>query len=118
MDISEENAIIGFDPNKSQISIDRLAEFIQTQITGDLSEVPGLGDFGIKKLKKENISTTFALMGKFLILKEKGVEPIEHCDRFFYWLTSVGITSHKHTITQAIAQKLDISFPGIYESNF
>ena len=40
----------GYDPNKSQVNEDRLAEFIRAPITGSIDEVPGIGDAAKKAL--------------------------------------------------------------------
>lgn len=108
----------GFDPNRSATNPDKLAEFIQAPITGVLTEVPGIGPVTEKALKAAGISTTWALIGKYLTLKGEGVESVEHCDRFFYWLDEVGASKgHRSAIVQAIAQKQDITFPGIYDAS-
>lgn len=108
----------GYNPNFSQTNPDRLAAFIQASITGDLKEVPGVGPATIKILKENKISTTFALFGIYLSLKEEGVESVEHCDRFFYWLKDIGIApGYRSAVVQAIAQKMDITFPGIYDAS-
>lgn len=96
---------------------EKVTQFIQSPITGDLNEVPGIGPKAIEKLKEVKISTTFALIGQFLTLKEEGVESVEHCDRFWYWLQNVGISSHRSGIVQAIAEKTDSMFPGIYDGS-
>jgi hypothetical protein len=40
----------GYDPKKSQVNDDKLAEFIRASITGDIREVPGIGDAARKAL--------------------------------------------------------------------
>jgi hypothetical protein len=40
----------GYDPKKSKINDEKLAEFIRAAITGDLNEVPGLGPAALKLL--------------------------------------------------------------------
>lgn len=108
----------GYDPNRSQNDPDRLAEFIQAPITGDLKEVPGVGPASIKKFAEAGVSTTYGLIGKYLSLKEEGVESVEHCDRFFYWLKEIGTAAgHRSSVVQAIAQKMDVTFPGIYDAS-
>eukprot|EP01031_Cornospumella_fuschlensis_P023869 gene23869-28899_t len=62
-----------FNPNKSKVSDARLADFIQAPLTGDLNEVPGIGPATVELLKKEGISTTFQLIGKYLSLKDEGL---------------------------------------------
>jgi hypothetical protein len=82
----------------------------------DLEEIPGVGKVGAQRMKDAGVSTTFALFGKYLILKEEGVESVEHCDRFFHWLTSIDMPSgFRSSIVEAVAKKLDVSFPGIYD---
>ena len=85
-------------------------------ISGDLKEVPGIGPATEEKLRENQISTTFQLLGKFLMLKEEGVESVELCDRFWYWLESIGTPAgHRGGVVQAIANKLDASYPGMYD---
>jgi len=48
-----------------------------------------VGPATVKVFKENGISTTFQLIGKYLMLKEEGVEPVEHADRFYFWLKSI-----------------------------
>jgi hypothetical protein len=41
-------------------------------------------------LNPPQITTTHALIGKYLSLKQEGVEPVDHADRFYYWLKFIG----------------------------
>ena len=54
-----------------------------------MQEVPGIGDVGEKKLKEAGITTTFSLMGKYLMLKDDGVGTVENADRMYYFLQSI-----------------------------
>ncbi len=49
------------------------------------------------------------------MLKEKGVESVEHCDRFWYWLRDIGINSNRSSIVRAVAEKLDTMVTGLYD---
>ena len=73
-----------YDPSRSQSNPDTLASFLRSQITGVLTEVPGIGPATATKMKAEGIETTYALIGKYLMLKGAEVESVEHCDRFFH----------------------------------
>ena len=111
---------------------------------GNLQEVPGIGDVGEKKLKEAGITTTFSLMGKYLMLKDEGVGTVENADRMYYFLQSIDYPagfrgkqyfsrqshihicnhSRRHTfciyiagVVHAIAEKLNIKFPGIYDAD-
>mmetsp|Transcript_17940 Transcript_17940/g.18009 ORF Transcript_17940/g.18009 Transcript_17940/m.18009 type:complete len:116 (+) Transcript_17940:126-473(+) len=105
----------GYDPARSSVGNDKLSEFMQAPITGDLLEVPGIGPSAKEKLIENGVTTTFALFGKFLMLKDEGVQSVEHCDRFWYWIKDTGINSHRAGIVRAVAEKLDTMFPGIYD---
>jgi len=90
---------------------------LRAPITGDLLEVPGIGEASAKALRDAGISTTFALIGKYLTLKEEGVGPIEHADRFYFWLKSIGTAAgHRAGVVHCIAEKMNITFVGIYDS--
>jgi hypothetical protein len=108
--------------NQGKHSGDRLSKVVtlpqrQESITGDITEVPGIGPAAKEKLADKGITTTFGLIGQFLLLKEEGVGPIEHCDRFWYWLNTAGISSHRAGIVRCIAEKVDTMFPGIYDAS-
>ena len=108
----------GYDPNRSRTDPDKLAAFIQQPLTGNLNEIPGIGPATVKLMKENGVSTTYGLIGKYLSLKEEGVESVEHCDRFFFWLSNIGTApGFRGSIVQAIAQKMDITFPGIYDAS-
>lgn len=94
--------------------------------------MPGIGPAAREKLAEKGITTTYALFGQFLLLKEEGsifhsnsdvifffigVGPVEHCDRFWYWLKAAGINSNRSGIVQCVAEKLDTTFPGLYDGS-
>jgi hypothetical protein len=69
-------------------------------------------------LKGEGITSTYQLFGKFLMLKDEGVESVELCDRFWYWLESINTPAvYRGSIVQAVACKLDATYPGLYDSS-
>ena len=106
-----------YDPQNSRNAEGTLAAFIQAPITGDLEEVPGIGPAGAAKLREAGVGTTFALFGKYLMLKEDlDVGPVELADRFYLWLQSTEFPGgHRAGVVQAIASKLNVSFPGLYD---
>ena len=107
----------GYDKNRSSVGADKLAEYLRADVDADLRSIPGVGPKAVEKLNARGITTTFQLIGQFLMLKDEGVGPVEHCDRFWYWLKDVGIDSHRSGIIQCIAEKLDTMFPGIYDGS-
>jgi len=96
---------LGYDPKRSRVSDDTLADFLRGAITGDLTEVPGIGKAGVKALAEgeddDKITSTFQLIGKFLMLKgpntkDHTVDSVEHMEKFWYFLqakVSLGVAS-------------------------
>ncbi|CEG44843.1 hypothetical protein L914_07744 [Plasmopara halstedii] len=118
----------GYDPQKSRVAEDTLADFLRAPLTGDLTEVPGIGKAAVTKLAgsddgTEAVTNTFQLIGKFLLLKansdDDGDDVIDcaaHCDAFWFWLKSKGITAYRSGIVMAIAEKVNTMLPGIYDA--
>ena len=109
----------GFDANRSQVSEDQLAKFLAEDVREDVTSIPGIGPAAAKTLAKSDerdsaVLTTYQLFGKFLSLRGPGMTTEEHCDAFWQWLALKGINSHRSGIVLAVAEKLDIAFPGLY----
>ncbi|EQC39404.1 hypothetical protein SDRG_03606 [Saprolegnia diclina VS20] len=117
----------GYNPEKSRIAEDTLADFLRAPLTGVLTEVPGIGPAAAKKLAggddvADQVTNTFQLIGKFLQLKrndDETDEPIDcptHCDAFWHWLKSKGVSSYRSGIVMAIAEKVNTMVPGVYDA--
>ena len=105
-----------FDPRRSNFNPDSLAEFIRSPLVKDITSVPGIGEKNKRILKKDGILTTHQLIGKFLSLSEEDTDSVELCDKFYFWLQLIGITSYRGSIVSAVAEKLNILVPNIYDS--
>lgn len=105
-----------YDPSKTGISSDTLAAFVSGEVEGPLTQVPGVGPAAVSKLNAAGIYTTFQLIGKFLSFKGVGSRGSARaiCDALFHYLAEIGITSHRNSIVQALAEKLNTLFPGLY----
>lgn len=62
----------GYDPRRSRVSDDKMNEFLRGQLSGDLTEVPGIGPAAVKKLAEgdldgDKVTNTFQLIGKVRI---------------------------------------------------
>jgi len=118
--------VSGYDPKRSRVSDETMNIFQKGKITGDLTDIPGIGPAAVKKLRaiepeEEKITNTFQLIGKFLMLKgpnddEHKVETREHLDKFWYFLSDINISSHRSGIVKAIAEKVNQMMPGIYDA--
>ena len=70
-----------------------------------------IGPNAAKKLAEAGVSSTFALIGKFLSFKEADVDPTQHADRFYTWLASVGMPpKYRAGVVQSIGEKMNILF--------
>jgi len=73
-----EMAEKGFDPEKSKIGTEALMRFLSGEVQEDILSVPGIGSVAADKLREDvegdsGIETTYQLIGKFLLLKGKGM---------------------------------------------
>ena len=64
----------GYDPQKSRIADDKLADFLRAPLTGVITEVPGIGDAAARHLASgsdvnDQVFNTYQLVGKYLMLK-------------------------------------------------
>jgi hypothetical protein len=114
----------GYDPRKSKVSDDRMEVWRKEAVSGNLIDVPGIGPAAISKLAEsdDQITNTYQLFGKYLMLKgpdteDHTVECIEHSEKFWHYLKSLGISAHRSAIVKAIAEKAAGFFPGIYDAN-
>jgi hypothetical protein len=94
-------------------------------VSGNLVDVPGIGPAAIGKLANcdDQITNSYQLFGKYLMLKgpdsdEHSVDCVEHSEKFWHFLKSIGIVAHRSAIVKAIAEKAAGFFPGIYDANY
>jgi hypothetical protein len=113
----------GYDPRKSKVGDETMDRWRTARTEPDLTTVPGIGPAGVKALAAEGITNTYQLFGKYLMLKGPGdgdeieVDPLEHAEKFWYYLKNAGIKSHRSAIVKAIAEKSATFFAGIYDAN-
>lgn len=110
----------GYNPGKTRIQEDTLATFLRQPVSEDLQTVPGIGPANAKLLAGgeggDAVETVHQLIGKFLALKGPGVTPVEHCDAFWYWLQARGVNAGRNNIVLAIAEKVEVFMPGLYDA--
>ena len=62
---------------------------------------------------------TYQMCGRFLLCRDDVFDTVSHCNNFYDWLGTVGVTSHRATITRVIAEKMTVCFAGLYaETDF
>ena len=95
---------------------DEIANFIRSQITGDIKEVPGINKTTEKTIRETGITTTYQLFGKYLSQKTIQCSNLELYQKFKFWLESINVNSNMaEIITLAIAEKVATMIPGFYD---
>lgn len=117
----------GYDPKKSKVSADTMETWRASTINGDLKQVPGIGEAAIKKFMAvqdpaNRVTNTYQLIGKYLTLKGPEDDEVEVTigetnQKFWYYLKSLEISSHRSAIVLAISEKVAQFFPGFYDAN-
>ena len=101
-----------YHPGKSRVADSAVADFLRAPITGDILEVPGIGEASAKALRVAGISTTFGLIGKYLSLKEEDISMIDHHEKFYFWLKSIGTAGgFRAGVVHSIPEKINLTFP-------
>jgi predicted flap endonuclease-1-like 5' DNA nuclease len=96
-----------FNPNKSRITDDQMMAWVEKEVTGNLDEVPGLGEKSVTKMGAAGIVTTWQLFGKFLLLREADMSPVDHCDAFWSFLEECDTPSgYRSGVVLAVQEKL------------
>jgi hypothetical protein len=105
-----------FDPSQSRVSEDALLEFLKKPISGDLEEVPGVGDVTRGIFEDEGVTNTFQLVAKFISFITKEKNCAAHCQDFYNWLQSIHTPpKYRAGIVVAVAEKVTTWMPGVYD---
>ncbi|CAN0112468.1 unnamed protein product, partial [Scytosiphon promiscuus] len=113
--LSSCSAQVYFHPRLSQVSLEKRAAFVTSPVKRSLTDVPGIGPATAKKLaerKHGSVTNTYQLIGQFLSIRPHQSDPGQHCERFWWWLKAKGIRAFRHDIVLAIAEKVNIAYPG------
>ncbi len=119
----------------STVTEQTLADFLVQPLSADLLTVPGIGPVSVARLAAVEIfnvsvcarytpapprltrpapAQTYQMCGRFLLCRDDVFDTVKHCNNFYDWLGTVGVTSHRATITRVIAEKMTICFAGLY----
>lgn len=120
--------MVGYDPERSQVSDDKLSEWLEAEMTEDLTSVPGIGSRAATALSLDatnesgevsdpGITTTFQLFGKFLHLRQAGMTTQAHGDAMWYWLQSRGVSTHRAGIVHCLLEKALVIVPGLGDND-
>jgi len=92
---------------------------------GKLSLVPGIKEDGAneKIFMSHGIETSSQLFAVFMFglieidksLADESVS-VELTDRFYAFLKNLGVNSHRNTIVEAVARKVNTWVPGVYDA--
>jgi hypothetical protein len=111
---------MSFNPSKSVISEKSLVDFICSATYSQIVKVPGIGATTARALAECDppVSNVYQLMGLYLTFRGQSVSQEKWCQSMFDFLVKAG--SQKHwaaSITHALAEKLNLYYPGLYDAN-
>ena len=97
-----------------------LRAFIDGELQADLVTVPGLGPASVTRLATHNVHNTYQLIGVYLALKGKvGTKTVamkDHLEKFYDFVVALGCKTHHATaVCVAIAAKVNVLIPGLYD---
>eukprot|EP01038_Epipyxis_sp_PR26KG_P013719 gene13719-18404_t len=116
-----------YDPSKSVTSPETMRMWINAPITGDLTQIPGIGAKTAEALSmpcisvdgvcmEDGITNSVMLLGKFFMLREMGMNQTDHCNKFYNWLKQCKhIHSNINSVVASVAEKANCLIPGIYD---
>ena len=104
-----------YDPRKSTADNNTIEEFIKAPLSRSLESIPGVGPGNAGIFYEEGIHTPVQLLAVYLVISGLTEDPIDLSDRFYFWLQSIGINSHRNTIVEVISRKSNAWIPGIYD---
>lgn len=109
----------GYHPYLSIVTKEELQKWLTAPLIEDITQIPGVDQkcahaLSVSTAAGDGITTSFQLLGVFLLCKGLGVKAAENCSRFHAWLLAKGITNNASTIVKAVAEKCNKMFPGIY----
>ena len=108
-----------YNPGQSQVRDDALANFIMAPITGDITEIPGVGPTSAAALAAAGVETSYQLIGKYLSFMEFGGDREVEIQAFYEWLKGTGTASGSRAgVVHSIAEKLNVAFPGSYDPSW
>jgi len=102
-----------------------MTAFLQSELSDDITQVPGIGYAAAEKLKlavlykdgslgEPGVFNTFQLVGKYLSFRQRNITQQQHNDAFMEWLQLKGVNAHRVGITQALAEYLSVIIPSPY----
>jgi hypothetical protein len=112
-----------YNPIGLRVSDDALVTFLRTPLSGDLTEIPGLGASTAQVLARgtDPVTTSHQLIGVYLTMRSADLDTLEvismaqHCDRFWNWLKLKGVNSYRNEIVSCVAEKANTMMPGLYD---
>jgi hypothetical protein len=86
--------------------------WLTAPVTSDITIVPGIGVAGKEALESAGITTTYQLIGKFLMLNRDNKKFLEFLSQFS------AISKYRVTIVRAVAEKVAILFGDHWGKNW
>ena len=93
--------------------------FRANALSGDITEVPGIGKAAAARLQEEGIHNTYQLLGHYMKLSEvatseedgePSIDTYMLNQQFWHFLKGAQITAHRSAIVKAVSDKVAASF--------
>lgn len=91
-----------------------IASFIRLPLSGDITTIPGMNSVNKEKFLKNDIVSTYHLIGKFIMFCDTEIDPKVTFHRFYKFLNDLEIENSK-IITLAIAEKVGTWISGSFD---
>ncbi len=113
-----------YNPNLTTTSrsLGLIPEFVRAELTGDLKQIPALGEVAEKKFKLRGITSSWQLLGVLLSFKEAGVSSELIVQKFWIYVNDVLQKAkipynNKAVIVRAMVVKANMIFPGFVDES-
>ena len=81
-----------YDPKKCSVGELEIEEFIRTPLSRDIESIPGVESTNKAILRKSGIAIPHQLLAVYLSMCKLTADPVEICDRFYFWIEEIGIS--------------------------
>lgn len=106
-----------YDPKLSNASEITVKKFVESRLSKDLKNIPGVGKKNAIILREDGIEAPVQLIAVYLAISGETDDTVDMSNMFYNWLQDIGVNSNRNTIVQVVAKKANSWMPGIYDGD-
>ena len=96
-----------YDPSSSRITEERMQEWRETQLSGNVDEIPYVGEATVPALSSNGMGTTWQVLGKFFSYFDEDHNMLAAANRLKAALADAGTPgAHRDSVVTAVAEKV------------